>query len=158
MNDSVGSASRCLEIWRAAGQAGKERQGGFGQRAEGLLPKRLMGSYGEDLMGSPLGLVLTSSVLFYCQLPIAPYKKKAEKRRSAYTSKEGPRMVVTPQEQHLAPRPAARAWCPLPHGVSCCCPRCRHPRGETFGCPRRWVGRQRQVFTAYFSQTVTRWG
>ena len=150
MNDSVGSASRCLEICRAAGQAGKERQGGFGQRAEGLLPKRHMGSYGEDLTGSPLGLVLTSRVLFYCQLPVAPYKKKAEKR-SAYTSKEGPRMVVAPQEQHLAPRPAARAWCPLPHGVCCCCPRCRHPPGETSGCPRRGGGEGNDRFLQLIS-------
>lgn len=52
---------------------------------------RGMGLYGDDLMGPLLGFVLTSRVLSYCQLPIAPSEKVAEKRRSAYTSKEGPR-------------------------------------------------------------------
>ena len=103
------------------------------------------------------GWSFTSRVLFYCPLHIAPSKKEAEKRSSAYTSKEGPRAVVAPQEQHLAPHPVARTWCPLPHGVCCCCPRHRHSPRQMSGYSWRGVGRQWQVFTAYFSQTVTLW-
>lgn len=144
MNSLVGSVSRCLEIQRAAGWAGKCPW--RGSMAVGKQGKDLclsgMGSYGEDLMGPPLGLVLTSRVFFYCQLPIAPSEKEAEKRRNAYASKEVPRVAVALWEQHLAPQPAACAWCPLLHGVCCCCPRHGHSPRETSGCLRSGVGRQ----------------
>lgn len=138
LNGLFGSVSSCLEIQRAAGQAGKclkrgrvaPDKEGKNRCARGMVP------YGEDLMGPLLGLVLSSRVCFYGQLPIATSEKEAEKKRSAYTSKEVPR------EQYLGPHPAAHAWCSLPHGVYCCCPRCGHPPRETSGCPQSEVGRQ----------------
>lgn len=138
VKDMVGSVSR----W-AGWEVPQERKGGSGQIWEGTLPKTHGVIRGEGLMGPLQRLILTSRVLFYLQLPIVPSEKEAKKRKSAY--KEGPRLVVAPQDQHLSPHPAICVWCPLPHRFFWCCPRHGHPPGEISGCLKRGVGRQGQA-------------
>lgn len=132
-----------------AEQAGKcPRRGRVTQGKSTCL--RVLWSYGEDLMGPHWGWSSPPECSPTTRFPQPLWKASRENEKCLHLQggfKGGSGSVG----------PLSCCPCVAPHTLCALLllSRCRYPPAGTSTCPQREVGKQRQDFTAYFSQTVT---
>lgn len=152
MSDLVGSVSRCLEIWRAARQAGKcPRRGRVALgRGEGHLPETHRVIWREP-HGTTAGVGSHLQSALLQPAPHCPLQKGSREEEKCLTLQRGSKGNGGPRGAASSPMSSCmHVVAPLPHGVCCCCHRCGHQPGEMSDCPLRRGGKAMTGFYSLF--------